>query len=210
MPKNKLKTALDIFVSEVNKAQNLIRSASVFYLKSNKPKLTKSDFESIIELSYLKAYISWEKFLEESFTLFLIGETSNIKIKPVRYIIPKNRKHAIEFILQGRDFVDWSSPEEIRKRANLFLKNGMPFEKPIASITHQLTNMKTIRNAITHASVQSKEKFKSLVRGKISYYPHSLTVGGFLYRTMPNTKPPETFFDYYFSSLVDASNKIVH
>lgn len=199
MEHNKLKSVLNRFISEVSKAQRLIYTI----------KFPKKDFELIVELSYLKAYLAWERFLEETFILFLLGYAPSQKNKIIRYVAPKNRKHAIEFLLQGKDYIDWSTPEEIRNRANLLLKNGKPFDKPVSSITHQLKNMKTIRNAITHASSISKEKFKSLVRGKISYFPSSLTIGGFLYSRVPNTKPPESFFDYYFNSIINAARKII-
>lgn len=213
MAQNKVEAVLNGFTSEVNKAYKLIMYSSHWNelrRGTTIPSFSKSHFESIIELSYLKAYLSWERFLEEAFLLLLLGQAPNPKTQLIRYAVPRNRKHAIEFVMQGKDFIDWASPEEIRVRANLFFKNGRPFDKPISSITHQLKNMKTIRNAITHSSSLSKDKFKSLVRGKISYYPQSLTVGGFLYTRVPNSSPPEIFFDYYFSSLLNVAKRIIH
>ena len=113
MKHNKLKSVLNRFISEVSKAQRLVYTI----------KIPRRDFESIVELSYLKAYLAWERFLEETFILSLLGYTTSQKDKIIRYVIPKNRKHAMEFLLQGKDYIDWSTPEEIRNRANLLLKN---------------------------------------------------------------------------------------
>jgi len=212
MARNKIKSILNEFISEVNNAQRLVNIASTWHdLKSNRNvhSLSRRHFEYIVELSYIKVFLAWERFLEEAFILFLLGERYHQKVKNIRYVLPRNRKHAIEFVLEGKDFVDWATPEEIRRRAKLFFRDGRPFDKPISSITHQLRNMKTIRNAISHTSALSRDKFKSLVRGKISFYPRSLTVGGFLYTRVPNITPPENFFDYYLSSVVNAANRII-
>ena len=212
MARNRLLAVIDRFTSQVETAGRLIAAASDWHSirkgHSARP-ISRTYFESVVELSYMKGYLAWERFVEESFVLFLLGQTARVRSKPTRFVFPQNRKHAVELILQGQEFIDWTSAEDIKQRAYLFFKSGRPFAKPISAITHQLRNMKTIRNAIAHGSGQSREKFKGLVRGKLAYYPTSLTVGGFLYRPVPQTSPPQMFFDYYFDSLLDAAKGIV-
>jgi hypothetical protein len=89
--------------------------------------------------------IAWETIQERAFVEYLMGVTSAAGNIMPRFVQPSDRAHASKMLIgQGR-FVDWSTPDPIRKLANNFLGNGEPFETVLASIHADLIDLKTIR-----------------------------------------------------------------
>ena len=167
-------------------------------------------FEMLVELCFLRAFIAWEAFLEDSFIIYLHGKKSPKGFSPKRYAMPKDTKHSMDLIFGGERYTDWASRDKVVARANRFFKNGEPYSSVLENIAQDLKEMKTIRNSIVHASVSSREKFKSLVRGRIrgGTFPSGLTVGGFLNGNNPAASNPISFLEYYIEALRKAGNDI--
>jgi hypothetical protein len=96
---------------------------------------------------------------------------------------------------------DWTNAQVVISRANRLFKSGRPFAGNIQPRITMLNNLKTIRNAITHASVESKEKFKTFVRNELTYYPPNMAPGSFLVTLKPGVHPPQTYFTFYAENL---------
>ena len=169
------------FDSEMKKSFDLIAK-----INQIKPPLPSKYVFSIVELSFLKTYLAWELFLEESFIRYMIGGKTSTGYKVVSYVNPKTRLRAREFIKEGKNYAN-CTPDEIIRKANLFFKEE-PYGMTLRPIISQLNEMKCIRNRITHGSHHSNEKFKSLVRSKASYAPNGITVGAFLLKIESRSK----------------------
>lgn len=171
-------------------------------LRHNKTaRMTNSHFNQLIELAFLRTFLTWEAFLEEAFTLYLLGNATSGGYQPFKYVAPVDRQHAGDLMLAEARHVDWTAPDRVIQRANRFFKSGGPFVTGIRPRIQVLNNMKTIRNAITHASSDASEKFKVLVRNELTYYPLRMTPGGFLVAVKPNSVPPTTYFTLYTNHL---------
>jgi len=63
--------------------------------------------------------------------------------------------------------------------------------------TNLLNNLKTIRNALSHNSGGAAEKFETLVRNELTYFPQGMIPGIFLATLKPHATPPKTYLQFY-------------
>jgi hypothetical protein len=115
--------------------------------------------------------------------------------------------HALELVLSGRDYVPWNSASEATRRSALYFQDGEPYRSALETAATELDEMNTIRNRITHKSINSKSKFNEFVRRKFGHGVHGMTPGRFLL-TSPPSPPPNTVLDYYIEIIRIASNMI--
>ena len=187
------------FEVQVKESFNLIKA-----INNSKSGLKKQYKLTIVELAYLKIYLAWEQFLEETLLGYMMGGQSAKGYKVSSYVFPKNYSHALDIINQGRDYSIWT-PDVVIRKANQFFKRH-PYVRILNPLIRYLNEMKCVRNAIAHSSKTSREKFKTLVRSRIGYASYKVTPGHFLAKS-PSVAAP-TFFEYYTSFLINASKKI--
>lgn len=179
------------------------------------PRFTVRHRDYLAEIAFLKAYIAWELFLEESFVLFLLGKLAPAGARPIRTIVPSTRAIAEKlFIPETRPFADWTVTEHVLTRAKKSFKTGTdPYSLSLRRHNNTLTEIKKIRNAIAHSSSTTQELFKQVARDRLrpGVCPPDLTVGGFLSMTDPATVAldPESFFEGYLGVLKLAAEGIV-
>ncbi len=174
------------------------------------PKFTSRHEELVIRFAFLQGFLAWESFLDESFTLYLLGEKAPKGRRPKREHTPRRRKDA-ERLITGADrkYADWTKTDNLRKRSRTLFRRNDPFDVPLKTNNSQFEEMGTIRNAIAHRSAHSKEEFQKLVRRFFKTYPPNLTVGKFLSLQVPKSSPPQTFLKYYFGSVIATAEQIV-
>lgn len=195
--------------------ENLVMAASQWgqvRFPSGVPRFSVRHKEIITELAFLRAFLAWELFLEETFVLYLLGQTAPRGRPPYRFVFPPTRRGALHLILpEGRDYVSWSVASTVAARAERFFRDGRPFSAALQSQMTILNDMRTIRNAIAHWQARTQQKFKALVRTKTSTgtFPSSLTVGAFLAGTVPSSAPPESFFTDYVNRIRYIADRIV-
>ena len=161
----------------------------------------------MIELAFLRAFLAWESFLEETFILFMLGSTPVGGKAPTRYVTPPNRPLARDLVAEGRPFPKWNT-EEVRRRASRFFRGGKPFEPALKASQQTLQDLNTIRNAVAHDSEDSWDRFKSLVRRELKTLPLGLSVGKYLDTTRPGINPPITYMEHYLQTVVVVAEKI--
>ena len=159
MPPPRIQSVLDGFRQEVDRSNALlddirVRGVPFFRLRQ------------IAELSYLRIYLAWENFLEESFARFLCGASTLSGHRPTCYAKPKNIEHAKDFLV-GLDrpylqYADWASVENVKQRARLCFRGGAPFVPPLDAALRDLLDMRIIRNHIAHRSSSARKKFRNL------------------------------------------------
>jgi len=140
----------------------------------------KEHYTQIVELAFMKVFLTWEGFLEEAFILYLLGRESPTGYAPVRHAIPMNRQHAVELLASDARHTDWTAANRVVSRATRFFKGGRPFVNVIRPQTNLLDNLKKIRNALSHESTEAAEKFETFVRNELTFFPpgmiNSLTI----------------------------------
>ena len=161
------------------------------------------------ELAFLKMFLAWETFLEESFVLYLTGGVAPMGRPPRRLITPPNRPWVEELLKpETRDYANWDAVA-VRNRSLRFFRNGRPYHAVLLNNGALLAEAKTIRNAVAHQSTSAREKFERLVRDKLGALPVRTTVGSFLNTPMPAAVPPESFFDFYIGRIDFFAGEII-
>lgn len=162
------------------------------------------------EMAFLRAFLAWESFVEESFILYLAGQKPPRGRAPKRYAFPPNLGAAMEWVIpEGRPYARWAAAEDVIERAERFFQTGRPFAPVLRGNQNALEDVQIIRNAIVHKSTSARMKFERLVRTKLGTLPRNLTVGGFLGSTEPRTTPPISFLEFYVGKIDLAAQQIV-
>jgi len=170
--------------------------------------IPRIQLEIIVEMAFLRIFVAWESFLEESFIRYAVGAASPSGYTLNALIHPQNIGHALELVLSGRDYVPWNSASEVTRRSALYFQDGEPYRSALETAATELDEMNTIRNRITHKSINSKSNFNAFIRRKFGHGVRGMTPGRFLL-TLPSSPPPNTFLDYYIEVIRVASNMIV-
>jgi hypothetical protein len=169
----------------------------------------KEHYTQIVELAFMKAFLTWEGFLEEAFILYLLGKKSPNGYAPYRHAIPTNRQHAIDLLASEARHTDWTAADRVVNRAKRFFKGGRPFESVIRPHSNLLANLKTVRNALSHESAEATEKFETLVRNELTYFPSGMIPGVFLLTLKPHQTPPKTYFQFYTETLSSMAQAVI-
>ena len=162
-----------------------------------------------MELAFLRAFLAWEAFLEESFILYLLGRTSPGGYSPKRYYFPPNQTMATEWLAEGKDYAKWANCQEVERRAFRHFEQGSPFSQSLRSNQSVLSDANAIRNMIAHESASAQVKFESIVRRELGTLPITGTAGAFLGMTVPTSTPPISFLDFYISKFESCAALII-
>ena len=118
--------------------------------------------EFIVTSAFLKMFICWEEFLENIFINYLVGEPSIDGTQVNAFVSPQSQEHAHRILIGTQKYVDWANHEIVRRLANIFFENGDPLATNIASISSELSDLKTIRNAAAHVSSTTQRNLDAL------------------------------------------------
>lgn len=162
----------------------------------------------IVELSFLRAFLAFEAFLEEAFVLYSLGRAPPRGKPPHRFTFPPTRNDAVEWLKEGREYAAWG-PSKVTERAHRYFRGGGPFTSALRGSQATLDEARTIRNAIAHELHTAQEKFEVLVRRKLGTLPSGLSIGGFLGTTFPASNPPQSFLDLYLDQIELVATQIV-
>jgi hypothetical protein len=117
---------------------------------------------------------------------------------------------------EGRDYVDWYTPESVMTRVQLHFRRGDIYITPIDAIALHLRRMKIIRNRIAHRSQAAEEKYRNLLRGLYGSPAGQKNPGFILLSRPPSAALPPTggttaatLFELYASLLGAAASGIV-
>lgn len=161
----------------------------------------------IASYSFLKFFTCWESFISDCFTAYSLGEASLNGNYPLRYILPQDEDHVDRMIRGLQKYPDFTNADTIVCYAENYFQDGIPFAQPIKNIKASFSEAKTIRNAISHSSTQSKEAFDNLVRTKYGAAFVGMSVSDFLLDRKPSNQHP--FYKEYFLLFSATATSIV-
>lgn len=169
----------------------------------------KSMRDLVIEHTFLKVFLCWEYFLEQVFLRYCMDFEGVNNNKLTRYVLPEDFEHAYDLARGNNPYPDWTSWENVVRMSQRFFKNGGTFEKLKQKPT-DLSDIKVIRNSISHMSIKCRDNFQTLVRSRYGHYPIGTTPADFL--LFMNTTPhnPISYFSHYISTIKILANEIVN
>jgi len=205
-----LHVVLGEFRRTVKQCRRFADDAHDWALPASGPLISATRRDSIIELAFLRGFLAWESFLEESFILHMLGKQPKKGKAPHRYVMPPSRKAAFSLTADGRGYAKWEVASEVATRATRFFRDGRPYTAPLRAAQTRLDEARTLRNAVAHRSETAQKNFEALARNQLGgTLPPGLTVGGFLNTPRAASTPPESFLEHYLGSLQLVAEQIV-
>lgn len=163
--------------------------------------LPQNQREFMTDSAYLKLFIAWETFLENSFIKYMLGEPSILGRAITRYVQPRDEKHANSLLIGTQKYVDWSNPEIVKRLCNLHFAPGNPFDTFISSMMTDLFDLKTIRNAAVHLTSTTRPQLDSLGTRKLKRSCNNLKVSDLIFAVDPDSASNETVLTTYLNKL---------
>jgi hypothetical protein len=137
----------------------------------------------------MRAITTLEAFLEELFFLAVLGRSDHSKSRALPRAEFQSRAVLSEFVLEGRDYVDWLPYRATENRALVYLRQGRPFTELSDGQKSQIKEWHVTRNAIAHPGRHAQEQFRHKVIGQMALLPHEKTPSGFLRsKVQPNLR----------------------
>jgi hypothetical protein len=198
--------ALQTFRDVVTEVNGLIAAAHTISA-AGAPLWSAPQTQFITESAFLKMFIAWESFLEKSFLLYLMGNNSVTGNVIVKFATPVSEDHANKMLIGTMKYVDWSTPETVKKFANIYFDNGEPYETVISSIHGHLADLKIIRNASAHLSSTTSANLDRLATRLLGVPSVGISVYTLILSNDP-TLPPNTILQSYQSYLDSAAELI--
>ena len=195
------------FRSSIEEVLQLITNAHATDASGN-ALWTLRETQMITEAGFLRAFVSWEAFLEASFIDYLMGEQTANGTLLTRYVFPNDRQHAINMVKSTQPYTKYNDPNNVRTLAKLFFKDGEPFESVLASIYSDLTDLNTIRNAAAHLSSNTSKQLDALASRKLGASSTGINVYNLVLSSNPASS--KTVLQTYMDTLDTAAYLIVH
>jgi hypothetical protein len=191
------------FVSEIDRLLRLdAQNQQRFRAGPGRPgpaSLSISQMTLITEAIFLRAFSSYEKFLEEIFVFYARGRATRGGELIESFLHPKNGGHARDMIKSHMTFLEWNSPETIIQRCDIYLRDGGPIKIALTSNLTRLGYMRRIRNAIVHRSMEALDRYATVVRSELRAMPLKVPdPGEFLLLTDPQVRT-----SYFLTSYLD-------
>jgi len=156
------------FYNEIKRLERYDRENQTKFLASvavvGPVKLSKRQLFMLTESIFFTGYRAYENFLRDIFLLYCMEKRPKSGQAVNSYLKPKDFNHAEMLIQSSMPFLDWSSPNTVIARAELYLDQGIPIKLPISTNQDLLTDYKRIRNHIAHNSKESFDEYKKTVR----------------------------------------------
>ncbi len=188
------------FATEVDHALGLanaverIRADSLLGSFARK-ELPMARLEAIYEIAYLRIFLLWEDFLEQSFLRYLCGYASSTSVPNLINPKCKTIADAEKAVLGTRDYVSWATPAHVTRRSQAQIVNG-PHQLVIASNLARLEAFVSIRNRVAHSSAFARQQFDAATIALVGRRYPSASAGRFLRDTAVAHPVPERWLQH--------------
>ena len=134
--------------------------------------LSQKQLHLLTEAIFFSSFRTYENFVRDIFLLYCMGKNPFSGRRKVKsFLTPLDFLHAENLIKSAMPFLDWSSPDTIISRSELYLKNGFPIKDAIEPHLIELREFKKIRNHIAHNSTESFGEYVKVLKRHYSVIP---------------------------------------
>ncbi len=159
--RRKIGAALKDFRSELNRLERLDRENQTRFAASGG--LSKTQLHVLTEAVFFTGYRSYETLVRDVFLLYSLERPRITGARVRSYLKPRDFAHAEELIQSSMRYLDWTNPDEMIRRAELYLKDGGPIKLVYTTHLQALKDFRTIRNRIAHDSKESLGAYKKVL-----------------------------------------------
>jgi hypothetical protein len=182
------------FSKTVDRAVAIARAGELIRANSEQgdvgySQLPVARLEALYELAYLRIFLGWEIFLEETFLRMMCGYESQQYVPTLAAgKTSQGRLRDAKLALYGgRDFLLWHNPGAIERRAHEWFDNGV-HEQVIQSNQARLQWLASVRHRIAHGSEDARKKMNEASMGLAGRRYPAASAGRFL-RDWTRTDP---------------------
>lgn len=205
----KIASAFNIEVSKYLKAIDELEDLRFHIEKGYLRNLSLPRIEHYYELAFLRIFLAWEVFIEQSFYRYICGYTFHGLISVPKSCFLKDPSVAEISLLSGRSYILWHDPDVICSRVTKYLVNSN-FESVILSFKAQLSSYSVIRHRIAHNQIDAIKKFNTVTLALAGRtYPTS-SAGKYLRDFVPGKPFPKRWINEIADSLVSVSYQIAN
>jgi hypothetical protein len=134
-------------------------------------RITRHQLHMMTESIFFTAFRAYECFLGDIFQLYCLEKRPRSGMKVKSYLKPKDFDHAGKLLKSSMQFLDWTSPEIVIKRAETYLDKGFPIKLPYTTHRSTLLDLKRLRNQIAHDSRESINGYMQVLRSHFLMIP---------------------------------------
>lgn len=173
--------------------------------RPGRERLTKNQMYLLTEGILARAFSRYEAFIEQAFLLYCQEKPSASGRRVRSYLSPRSAAHARSLVQSGMMFLEWNSPDNVIERSTVYLFPDSPIFVAMTSFRSRLSNIRKVRNAIAHYSLEAQTQFLKVVREELGVAPLSVpSVGEFL--IMNDTRAISG--QYYLRSYLDVLGEV--
>jgi hypothetical protein len=167
----------------------------------SKDKLAKRDIEEVYSSLFISTTALFESAIENLFLGLLTKQIKHSHKSFKAKIVVKNIDHARAVVCPERKYIDWLPYERTVHLANIFFKDGLPFNAINNDDVKTINDCLIIRNALAHQSNHSLDKFKKNILSSRTINSRDRKPKKFL-RIQFSSSPPTNYYQYYTSELL--------
>lgn len=195
------------FTREVQSLENFANSNQTKFAAGV---LSKKELVLLTETVFFRCYRHYENFIRDIFLLYCREKNTLNGRRVLSYLKPSNYTHTEELIKSSMHFLDWTSPDIIIQRSELYLQNGFPIKLAYTAHKDELNRYKKIRNHIAHNSIESYNQYIKVVKGHFGVVPLTVpTPGEFLLLISP-TPPLRYYLLQFFDTVKQVAQEITN
>lgn len=207
------------FSREVDQWLDLARSGEIIRVAAaGNPvvlhELRPARLEALYEVAYLRIFLSWEVYLEETFHRLLRGYSvaaAGTAMAGVPYTLRqrpyRSLADASNAVLGGNSYVSWASPELVIKRSRRFISSG-PHEMVCQSALARLRPFTDVRNRIAHSSTSAVTAFDAATTTLVGHRYRGSSPGRFLREWDTVSTPRQRMLTVLGQELVSLATQI--
>lgn len=195
--RRKLSAAQRDFIAELDRLERLDNDNQQRF-STTTPSLSRNQLWFLTEAIFFRSFRAYEGFVREIFLLYCLEKRPSSGTAVKSYLNPRDFLHAEELMKSSQRFLDWTSPDSVISRADLYLKNGIPVKLPYSTNLSTLKEFHRLRNHIAHDSEESLNGYKKVLLGHYGVIPLRIpSPGEFLLlpdRSSPSMYKLQVFF----------------
>jgi hypothetical protein len=92
------------------------------------------------------------------------GEATLSGALPTKYVAPPNPSAARAMVIGINRYFDYANHDYVRRVATMYFQSGYPFEPHLSSISTDLADLRTLRNASAHLSSTTQAALEALAQ----------------------------------------------
>jgi hypothetical protein len=201
----KVSAAHRAFATELSRLERFDTENQRAFSGGTAPQLSEQRLYVLTEAVFSSAFRAYEAYVRDVFLLYARGRSTKGGKAVKSFLDPVSALHAEQLMKQSKPFLDWSSPDAVIQRADLFLRSGAPVKNVLSSNSASLKAIKVVRNHIAHNSDESMSAYKKVVLAYFGTLPIQVPAPGAFLLLPSQFVPGAYLLKQYFRTMSEVA-----